>query len=330
VSAPSSYDAILVLSFGGPEKREDVIPFLENVLRGRNVPRERMLAVAEHYYEFGGASPINGQNRALIAALEAELAAHGPDLPIYWGNRNWHPLFADTLTRMKADGVRRALAFVTSAFSSYSACRQYLDDIVRERAAVGPGAPEVDKLRAFYDHPGFIGPMIERVRTALDQLPAAALLFTAHSIPVAMAQTSRYEQQLREACRLVAAGVGRAEWSLVYQSRSGPPTQPWLEPDIGDALRGLSGVREVVVAPIGFISDHMEVVYDLDTEARGICQELGLHMVRAGTVGTHPAFVSMIRELVLERLGEVAPRALGTLGVGPDVCAMDCCPAPKR
>jgi len=330
VISPSSYDAILVLSFGGPEKREDVIPFLENVLRGRNVPRERMLAVAEHYYEFGGASPINSQNRALIAALEAELAAHGPHLPVYWGNRNWHPLLTDTLGRMKADGVGRALAFVTSAYSSYSACRQYLDDIVRARAAVGPGAPEVDKLRAFYDHPGFIGPMIERVQVALDQLPAAALLFTAHSIPLAMAQTSRYEQQLREACRLVAAGVGRTEWSLVYQSRSGPPTQPWLEPDIGDALRGMSGVREVVVAPIGFISDHMEVVYDLDTEARAICSELGIKMVRAGTVGTHPAFVSMIRELVLERLGEAKPRALGTLGVGRDVCAIDCCPAPKR
>ena len=331
--APSSYDAILVLSFGGPEKREDVIPFLENVLRGRNVPRERMLAVAEHYYRFGGASPINSQNRALIAALEAELAARGPQLPVYWGNRNWHPLLADTLARMKADGVRRALAFVTSAYSSYSACRQYLDDIACARAVVGPGAPEVDKLRAFYDHPGFIGPMIERVQAAFEQIPAAALLFTAHSIPLAMAQTSRYEEQLREACRLVAAGVGRAEWQLVYQSRSGPPSQPWLEPDIGDALRGIadrSGARDVVVAPIGFISDHMEVVYDLDTEARGICSELGLNMVRAGTVGTHPAFVSMIRELVLERLGQSQPRALGTLGVAPEVCAMDCCPAPKR
>jgi protoporphyrin/coproporphyrin ferrochelatase len=330
VISPSSYDAILVLSFGGPEKREDVIPFLENVLHGRNVPRERMLSVAEHYYQLGGASPINSQNRALIAALESELAARGPHLPVYWGNRNWNPLLTDTLERMKADGVRRALAFVTSAFSSYSACRQYLDDVVRARAAVGPGAPEVDKLRAFYDHPGFIGPMIERVQAALAQLPAPALLFTAHSIPLAMALTSRYEQQLREACRLVAAGVGRAEWSLVYQSRSGPPSQPWLEPDIGDALRGLSAVREVVIAPIGFISDHMEIVYDLDTEARGICAELGLNMVRAGTVGTHPAFVSMIRELVLERLEQLPPRALGKLGVGPDGCAPDCCPAPKR
>jgi protoporphyrin/coproporphyrin ferrochelatase len=330
VSAPSSYDAILVLSFGGPEKQEDVIPFLENVLRGRNVPPERMLAVAEHYYQFGGTSPINSQNRALIAALETELAMHGPQLPVYWGNRNWHPLLADTLGRMKADGVRRALAFVASAYSSYSACRQYLDDIVRARAAVGSDAPDVDKLRAFYDHPGFIGPMIERVQAAFDQVPDAALLFTAHSIPLAMAQTSRYEAQLREACRLVAAGVGHADWQLVYQSRSGPPSQPWLDPDIGDALRGLRAVKDVVVAPIGFISDHMEVVYDLDTEARGICRELGLNMVRAGTVGTHPAFVSMIRELVLERLGQLPPRALGALGVGPNVCAIDCCPAPKR
>jgi ferrochelatase len=289
-----------------------------------------MLAVAEHYYQFGGASPINSQNRALIAALESELATHGPHLPVYWGNRNWHPLLADTLERMKADGVRRALAFVTSAYSSYSACRQYLDDIVRARAAVGPGAPEVDKLRAFYDHPGFIGPMIERVQAAFDQVPGAALLFTAHSIPLAMAQTSRYEAQLRDACRLVAEGVGHAEWSLVYQSRSGPPSQPWLEPDIGDALRSLRGVKDIVVAPIGFISDHMEVVYDLDTEARALCAELGLNMVRAGTVGTHPAFVSMIRELVLERMAHFPPRALGTLGVGPDECPMDCCPAPKR
>jgi ferrochelatase len=330
VISPSSYDAILVLSFGGPEKREDVIPFLENVLQGRNVPRERMLSVAEHYYQFGGASPINSQNRALIAALERELAERGPHLPVYWGNRNWHPLLADTLARMKADGVRRALAFVTSAYSSYSACRQYLDDIVRARAAISPDAPEIHKLRAFYDHPGFIEPMIERVQAAFNELPAAALLFTAHSIPLAMAQTSRYEQQLREACRLVAAGVGRTEWSLVYQSRSGPPSQPWLEPDIGDALRSLSGVRDVVIAPIGFISDHMEVVYDLDTEARGICQELGINMVRAGTVGTHSKFVNMIRELVLERLDHAPPRALGTLGVCSAVCAPDCCPAPKR
>jgi ferrochelatase len=326
----ASYDAVLVLSFGGPDKREDVIPFLENVLRGRDVPPARMLEVAEHYYRLGGASPINCQNRALIAALEAELGAHGPHLPVYWGNRNWHPMLADTLGRMRTDGVRRAIAFVTSAYSSYSACRQYLDDIVRAREAVGPGAPEVDKLRIFHNHPGFIGPMTERVSAALDQIPAglrmrAALIYTAHSIPASMAQSSRYEEQLRESCRLVSEGLGRAEWNLVYQSRSGPPSQPWLEPDIRDYLRSLDGVKDIVVAPIGFISDHLEVIFDLDTEARELCQELGLNMVRAATVGTHPDFIAMIRELIRERMGEVPPRSVGVFGPAPDVCAADCC-----
>jgi ferrochelatase len=335
VKHASSYDAILVLSFGGPEKREDVIPFLENVLRGRNVPRERLEAVAQHYDLFDGVSPINGQNRALIAALESELAQHGPHLPVYWGNRNWHPFLNDTLQRMRSDGIRRALAFVTSACSSYSACRQYLDDIVLAREAVGPGATEVDKLRVFYNHPGFIGPMSENVRAALASVPperrqAATLVYTAHSIPLTMAQTSRYEEQLREACRLVSEVLGRAEWTLVYQSRSGPPSQPWLEPDIGDFLRGIKDVRDVVVAPIGFVSDHMEIKFDLDTEAHALCGELGINMVRASTVGTHPAFVSMIRELVLERIEGTPKRALGSLGVAPDICPADCCPAPRR
>ena len=334
----TTYDALLILSFGGPERREDVIPFLENVLRGRNVPRERMLAVAEHYYLFGGRSPINDNNRALIAALKTEFAAHRIDLPIYWGNRNWHPLLADTLRAMARDGVRRALAFVTSAYSSYSSCRQYLDDIVRARAEIGPAAPEVHKLRVFYNHPGFIEPMVENVGRALARFPAeerdaVPLVFTAHSIPVSMARTSRYVEQIEEACRLVAAGAGRSGGTLVYQSRSGPPTQPWLGPDICDHLRAIheAGVRGVVVMPVGFVSDHMETLYDLDTEAKELCDGLGLRMERAPAAGNHPKFVSMIRELVLERFDEKRERRfLGELGPRPDVCAEDCCPRPQR
>ena len=332
----AAYDALLVLSFGGPESREEVIPFLENVLRGKHVPRERMLEVAEHYYHFDGSSPINGQNRELIAALRKELSTHGPDLPVYWGNRNWRPLLADTLREMSKDGVQRALAFVTSAYSSYSSCRQYLDDIVRAREEVGPQAPEVDKLRVFYNHPGFIEPMIENVGKALARFPEqvrdeAPLVFTAHSVPLSMARTSRYVEQLEEACLLVAAGVAREGGMLVYQSRSGPPSQPWLEPDICDHLRELyeTGVRNVVVAPIGFVSDHMEVLYDLDIEAREVCRKLGMRMERAAATGNHPKFVAMIRELVLERWDEKRERrVLGELGPRPDVCAADCCPRP--
>ena len=331
VSATSApYDSILVVSFGGPEGMDDVMPFLENVLRGRNVPRERMLAVAHHYEMFGGVSPINQQNRDLIAALRQSLDTHGIALPIYWGNRNWRPLLPDTLREMARDGRRHALAYITSAYSSYSGCRQYLEDIARAREAVGPGAPEIDKLRLFYNHPGFIEPMTDHVRDALRQLPGAALVYTAHSVPVTMAATSRYEAQLREACRLVSEQLDRRDWRLVYQSRSGPPSQPWLGPDIGEHLREIAaaGVREVVIAPIGFISDHLEVLYDLDTEARALCDQLGLKMMRAATVGNHPSFVSMIRELVLERMGELPPRSLGDLGPDPDVCAPDCCAAP--
>jgi ferrochelatase len=323
----NSGDAILLVSFGGPERPEEVMPFLENVLRGRNVPRERMLEVAEHYYHFGGRSPINDQNRALMAAMRQVLAAEGPDLPVYWGNRNWHPLLADTLRQMTADGVRRAFAFVTSAYSSYSGCRQYLEDLARARAAVVPGAPEVLKLRVFYNHPGFIEPMAQRVRTALERIPperraAAALAFTAHSIPVAMAETSRYVQQVEEACRLVAERVGSPPYRLVYQSRSGSPGQPWLGPDVLEYLRELAAAgaaRDVVLAPIGFVSDHMEVLYDLDTEARQLCEQLSLNMVRAETVGADPRFAAMIRELVLERMGDPSR----------DMCAEDCCPAPR-
>ena len=334
-----SYDAILVVSFGGPEGMDDVMPFLRNVLRGRNVPESRMREVAHHYELFGGVSPINEQNRRLIAALERELEERGPRLPVYWGNRNWHPFLADALGRMRDDGIKRALAFVTSAYSSYSGCRQYREDIERARAEAGAGAPEVEKLRAFFNHPGFVLPNAERVRAALSEVPeerraAARLAFTAHSIPVAMADGCDYETQLRETCRLVAGEVGQSDWRLVFQSRSGPPTQAWLEPDICDHLRELKreGARDVVVSPVGFISDHMEVLYDLDTEARKVAGELGLNLVRAATVGAHPAFVSMIRELILERLDDSAPRrALGSLPPRPDACATDCClPAPPR
>jgi len=323
-----TYDSVLVLSFGGPENESEVIPFLENVLRGRNVPRERMLEVAEHYYHFGGKSPINDQNRELIRALQEELRREGPDLPVYWGNRNWHPLLAGTLRQMRDDGRRRAVAFATSAFSSYSGCRQYRDDIVCARAEVDD-APEIDKLRIFYNHPGFIEAMSDRVRHALTQLPAAQLLYTAHSVPLSMARGSQYVEQLNESCRLVSERVNRPEWRLVYQSRSGPPGQPWLEPDIGEALREIQG-SDVVIAPIGFLSDHMEVAYDLDTEARQLCDELGIRMVRARTVGVHPSMIAMIRELILERMGLAQRRTLGKYGPASDDCAADCCPAPAR
>ncbi len=329
-----SYDAILILSFGGPESAADVIPFLENVLRGRNVPSERMQEVAGHYYHFGGRTPINDQVRALIRALEGELAEKGPRLPVYWGNRNWHPMLADTLAEMRGAGVRKALAFVTSAFASYSGCRQYLENIEQARAEAGPGAPKVAVLRKFFNHPGFIEPMVERTRDALDlaQSPRNRILFTAHSVPLAMAAASPYVEQLREACRLVAEGVGRPDWELVYQSRSGPPSQPWLEPDVGDSLRQAKndGVEEVVLVPIGFLSDHMEVIYDLDVEALALARELGVHLVRAGTVGIHPRFIAMIRELIEERVCGAPRLALGALAPSPDDCAATCCPSPRR
>jgi ferrochelatase len=333
----TTYDAILLLSFGGPEGPDDVMPFLENVTRGRNVPRERLAEVAEHYLHFGGKSPINDQNRALIAALEIELAAHGPKLPIYWGNRNWAPYLADTLRAMRDEGVSRALCFATSAYGSYSGCRQYREDIARAREAIGDGAPEVLLLRKFFDHPGFVGPNVERVKAALATLPDAArasarLVFTAHSVPQSMADSSPYVAQLEETARLVADGVGRDRYDLVWQSRSGAPQIPWLEPDVRDHLRALAadGASGVVVSPIGFISDHMEVLYDLDHEARAVADELGLLMARAGTVGTHPGFITMIRELVAERVLGAARRKLGSLPIAPDVCRADCCAPPRR
>jgi ferrochelatase len=314
----TDYDALLLVSFGGPEGMEDVIPFLENVLRGRNVPRERMLQVAHHYEMFGGVSPINQQNRDLIAALRKELDAHGPRLPIYWGNRNWHPFLPDTLAHMAQDGIKNALAFVTSAYSSYSSCRQYLQNIIDAQAKAGPTAPRVEKLRVFYNHPLFIEANVDHIRAAVSQLEDVNLVFTAHSIPESMAVNCDYAAQLAEAGGLIAGALEMKTWQLVYQSRSGSPSQPWLGPDIVEHLRTLhgEGVRNVVVAPIGFVSDHMEVVYDLDVEARKVADELGMKMVRAATAGTHPAFVRMIRELVMERIDNTAPE---------NICAPECC-----
>jgi ferrochelatase len=340
----NNYDAILVVSFGGPESKEDVIPFLENVLRGRNVPRERLLTVAEHYYHFEGKSPINQQTRELIAALEAELQGHGPKLPIYWGNRNWHPLLPETLRKMQQDGIRRALAFVTSAYSSYSGCRQYREDIARAQSEVGlsppgSGAPEVEKLRQFFNHPAFIEVTVERVRDALEAVPAdarenAQIVYLAHSIPVSMANTSDYVKQLEEVRRLVSEALGHKNDVLVYQSRSGSPGQPWLGPDILEYLRQVKAenlASAVVLAPISFVSDHMEVLYDLDIEARQLCDSLALPMTRAKTVGVHPKFISMIRELILERMNPgTERRAVGMLGPRADVCAEDCCLGPGR
>jgi ferrochelatase len=333
-----NYDAILVVSFGGPEGHDDVIPFLENVLRGRNVPRERMLAVAEHYYHFDGKSPINQQTRDLITAIREELAQYGPKLPVYWGNRNWHPMLVDSLCQMKSDGVKRALAFVTSAYSSYSGCRQYRENIARAQAEVGEGAPQIDKLRVFFNHPGFLEATEDRLQEALAKIPADArrgvqIVYAAHSIPMSMANTSDYVKQLEEVRRLASQAIGISNDVLVYQSRSGAPGQPWLGPDILDHLREVKQknlASAVVVAPISFISDHMEVLYDLDIEARQLCDELAMPMARAKTVGVHPKFIAMIRELILERTEGVERRALGSLGPRQDVCAEDCCPAPQR
>jgi protoporphyrin/coproporphyrin ferrochelatase len=338
-----AYDAFLLLSFGGPEHPDDVMPFLRNVTRGRGVPEERLAEVAEHYHRFGGVSPINQQNRDLLAAVTADFAAHGVDLPTYWGNRNWHPMLADTVARMRDDGVTSAVAFATSAYGGYSACRQYREDIDRARATVGPGAPEITKLRHFHDHPGFVTPHAEAVGAALATLDAdrretTRLVFMAHSIPTAMAATAgptggRYTAQLEETARLVhAAAAPDLGWDLVWQSRSGPPRVPWLEPDVNDLLADLAckGVTDVVVSPIGFVSDHLEVVWDLDHETAGTARRLGMGFARAATPGTDPRFVAMIRDLVTERITANPVRAaLGTLPHW-DVCPPDCCPPPPR
>ncbi|MEM7128989.1 MAG: ferrochelatase [Chloroflexota bacterium] len=329
----NTYDALLIVSFGGPEGMDDVIPFLENVLRGRNVPRERLVEVSRHYALFDGVSPINAQNRALIKALEVELAEHGPTLPIYWGNRNWHPMLEQTMEQMKEDGIKKVLTFFTSMFSSYSGCRQYREDLYRTSQVVAPYTFDFDKIRMAYNHPGYIQPNVENVQAAFEQIPSARredvhLAFTAHSLPMGMAANCAYEAQLAESSQLVAEEVGVKNWQLVYQSRSGPPQQPWLEPDICDHLEVLhaQGVEDVVILPIGFISDHMEVIYDLDTEAKELCQSLGLNMIRAATVGTHPRFVQMIRELIVERTSDSPNRlVLGTRGANHDICGPNCC-----
>ncbi|MBR7836233.1 ferrochelatase [Actinospica durhamensis] len=341
------YDALLLLSFGGPEGPDEVVPFLENVTRGRGIPRERLAAVGEHYFLFGGVSPINAQCRALIAQVEKDLAEHGIGVPVYWGNRNWQPFLADTLRRMAADGVRRPLVFVTSAYSSYSGCRQYREDLAAAAAEAGVlDVMRIDKIRAYFDHPGFVGPFVSSTLEALDRLEpqlrdAAEVVFVTHSVPLSYAQTSAYVPQHEAVAGLVAdavrerTGVER-DWTLVYCSRSGPPTQPWLEPDVCAHLRdrAAAGARAVVVVPIGFVSDHMEVIYDLDTQAAQVAAELGLPMARAATPGTRPDFVALVRDLLTERAaverGETVTRAgLSGLGAMPDLCAPGCCPNPR-
>ncbi|WP_431982723.1 ferrochelatase [Streptomyces qinglanensis] len=356
-SSPAPYDALLLLSFGGPEGMDDVVPFLQNVTRGRGIPTERLEEVGRHYYLFDGVSPINEQNRALLAALRENFAAHGLELPVYWGNRNWAPYLTDTLRELAGDGHRRVLTLATSAYASYSGCRQYRENLAESLAALreeGLRPPQVDKLRHYFNHPGFLEPVVDGVLACLDDLPAevrdgAHLAFTTHSVPTAAADTSgpveahgdggAYVAQHRDAAELITEAVrertgARHPWSLVYQSRSGPPSVPWLEPDICDHLEELhgNGVPGVVMVPVGFVSDHMEVRYDLDTEAMDKAAELGLPARRSPTVGADPRFAAAVRELVLERAaterGEAPARcALGTLGPSHDVCPVGCCPA---
>jgi ferrochelatase len=328
-------DAVLVVSFGGPEGPADVEPFLDNVLRGRPISPERRRQVAAHYLELGGVSPINGVNRTLVEALAVALKDRGSALPVYWGNRNWHPYLADTMRSMRADGVRHAAAFVASAYSSYSSCRQYRDNLDAARRAVGNAAPRVTKLRPFFNHPGFVEPLADGLHAGLAEAGTdrvAPVLMTAHSIPVAQAATCAYERQLHETARLVAERAGVTEWQLVYQSRSGPPTQPWLAPDVNQVIDEAvaDGGRALVATPIGFASDHMEVVYDLDRVAAASAARRGLRLVRTPTPGTDTRFVEMICDLVDElREPATTPRvALGDLGPIPCPCAPGCCPPP--
>ncbi|MGC0364061.1 ferrochelatase [Rhodococcus sp. 27YEA15] len=344
------FDALLVLSFGGPEKPDDVRPFLENVTRGRGVPPERLDAVVEHYMHFGGVSPINALNRELIGRVEDELVASGLDLPVYFGNRNWHPMVEDTVAQMRADGIRNAAVFATSAWGGYSGCRQYHEDIARARESVGAGAPVLTKLRQYFDHPLVVGAFADAVRAARAELPAttreqARLVFTAHSVPSAADRNAGppaegghlYSRQVAEAAKLVAAEAGVDDFDLVWQSRSGPPQVPWLDPDICDHLDVLSGkgVRAVIVCPVGFVSDHLEVVWDLDTEAKDKADELGMDFVRAGTPGRDRRFARLVPALIQERLAGQAPVRLGVeplLGSTENGvrCAVDCCAAVTR
>ncbi len=343
------FDALLVVSFGGPEGPADVLPFLENVTRGRNIPRERLLEVGAHYAHFGGVSPINAQNRALVAAIRADLAAHGIEMPVFWGNRNWAPYLDEAIEDLVAFGARRVLCFVTSAYSSYSGCRQYRENLAAAAARVSTQdtGPEFVKLRTYFDHPGFIEPFIDAAVTALEGLPQsmqreAPLVFTTHSIPLSQAETSgpvggAYVAQHRAAAALVSAGVAQRTgvpdraWDLVYQSRSGSPSQPWLEPDVGDHIELLaaSGVEGAVIVPVGFVSDHVEVLWDLDEEAAARAHRLGLVLSRAATPGIEARFVSMVRELVEERTIGAPRRALSTLGPTWDTCAKGCCLNPR-
>ena len=340
-SETQPYDAFLLLGFGGPEGPDEVMPFLRKVTAGRNVPDERLVGVAEHYQHFGGVSPINEQNRALLSALEDEFATAGIELPLYWGNRNWRPWLTDTVAEMAADGVKRALVLATSATGGYSGCRQYRENLAESRLEVGTSAPELVKLRHFFNHPGFIAANVDRLQEALSGLPAdqadaARLVFTAHSIPSsadasAGPQGGLYSTQQRETARLIAEAVRGpgAEFDLVWQSRSGPPQVPWLGPDINDHLRTLAAAGESIVVnvPSGFVSDHLEVLWDLDTEAQETATELGMTLVRAGTAGIHPAFVGAIRELVQERLDGAAKLSTGPMGPSWDQCPFDggCC-----
>ena len=340
------YDAVLLVSFGGPEQPDDVVPFLENVTRGRGIPRERLVEVGQHYYLFGGRSPINDQNRALLAALRAELDSRGITLPLHWGNRNWDPYLQDTLAQMAADGVTRAACFVTSAYSSWSSCRQYRENLFDAVDGLD-GAPRLDKLRHYFNHPGFVETNAAAVVAALQELPAqlregARLVYVTHSVPTAMDDASgpgggAYVRQHRDVAAavtgLVAERTGRRhEWDLVYCSRSGPPSQPWLEPDVNDHLRALAaaGAPAAVLAPVGFVSDHMEVRFDLDTEALETARELRLPCARAATVGADAHFVSGLVDLVEERAelargGDPDKPFLGTLGPSHEVCPVGCC-----
>jgi len=355
VHAATPYDAILLYSFGGPNAPQDVLPFLRNVTRGKNIPEERLVTVGAHYDLFGGRSPINGQNLELLAALRAELARRGLDVPVAWGNRNWEPYTTDALAELRDQGAHRVLALVTCAYGSYSGCRQYRENLAHSLAELadrvgGDATPgtvlEVDKLRHYFNHPGFVRANADAVVEAYAELGDAAagapLVFVTHSIPDVMEEASgvaqpSYRTQHLEVAELVAAQVGErigrpVEWRLAYCSRSGPPHQPWLEPDVNDLLGELAGAgaRSVVLSPIGFVSDHMEVAYDLDVEALATARGLGMTAVRAGTVSTRPAFVSGLVDLVLERAaaerGEDPDRVTaGALGAWPDVCRPGCC-----
>jgi len=329
----AEFDAFFLVSFGGPEGKDDVMPYLENVLRGKNVPRERMLEVAEHYYHFDGISPINQQNRDLLEAVKEDFAKHDIDLPVYWGNRNWHPMIVDSMEQMKQDGIQKALSFFTNGYSCYSGCRQYRENIADAQASIGEGAPEVHKTRMFFNHPAYIEASVDRVRDALNKIPQdrqgqARILFTAHSIPNSMADYCKYSTQLTESCKLIMESLPGIEWELVYQSRSGPPQQPWLEPDVCDRIEELheaTQIKDLVIHPVGFVSDHMEVMFDLDTEAKELCDKLDISMQRSLAVGVHPKFIEMIRELVLERIQGAEKKAIGEMPPNWDVCPQDCC-----